>query len=442
MPGVLIAGPAKGPIAGARRVPGDKSISHRAVMLAALAEGQTRIRGFLPAADTLATARIMQQLGAQIRWENEEKTELVVQGAAMRLRAPEETLDAGNAGTCARLVLGILAGQPFAARLDGDASLRRRPMRRVTRPLAAMGARFPEGDAHLPLVIEGTRPLRAIRHRPEAPSAQVKSALLLAGLFADGETVVEEIRPTRDHTERMLPVFGQPVAREGLIVRLAPAGRLAAPAEPLVVPADPSSAAFLAAAALIVPGSRIVLHEVGTNPRRDGWRRILARMGARIVAQGPRMLGEEPVADLVVEGTGDLRGVQVGADEVPDAIDEFPVLFALAALAKGEFVLQGAGELRVKESDRIAVMAQALAAMGAEVEERPDGIRIRGSAHLKGGCTLDACHDHRVAMALAVAAQRAEAPVRITNAAEIATSFPDFVEAGRAIGMNLAWEDA
>ncbi len=442
MPGVLIAGPAERPLAGRVRVPGDKSISHRAVMLAALAHGETRIEGFLPAADTLATARIMERLGARVRWEDEARTRLRVVGTGMRLRAPDDVLDAGNSGTCARLLLGILAGQPFAARVDGDASLRRRPMRRVTVPLAAMGARFPEGDAHLPLVIEGRRPLAAIAHRPEAPSAQVKSAVLLAGLFADGETAVEEIRPTRDHTERMLPVFGQPVAREGLRVAVRPAEGLRAPRHALAVPADPSSAAFLAAAALLVPGSRVALAEVGTNPRRDGWRRILARMGAAIAEEHPRRLGEEPVADLVVEGGRPLRGVTLGGGDVPDAIDEFPVLFALAALADGVFELSGASELRVKESDRIAAMAENLAAMGARVEERDDGVRIVGVEALEGGVELDARHDHRVAMALAVAAQRARRPVRIVHAAEIATSFPNFVELAQALGMQVRWEDA
>ncbi len=442
MPETLLAGPAQAPLAGRVRVPGDKSISHRAVMLAALAAGETRIEGFLPAADTLATARIMEALGAKVIWESEDKTRLRVLGTGMRLQAPSAVLDAGNSGTCARLLLGILAGQPFAARVDGDASLRRRPMRRVTRPLAEMGARFPEGDEHLPLVIEGRRPLAAITHRPEVPSAQVKSAILLAGLFAEGTTIVEEVRPTRDHTERMLPVFSQPIVREGRRVQLHPKGALQAPVMPLVVPADPSSAAFLAAAALLVPGSRVELVEVGTNPRRDGWRRILARMGAEMTEDRRRLLGEEPVADFVVESVPQLKGVVVHEAEVPDAIDEFPVLFVVAALAEGVFELRGAAELRVKESDRIAVMAENLAKMGARVQERADGVRIEGVRTLQGGVELDAQHDHRIAMALAVAAQRASAPVRIRHAAEIATSFPSFVELAQAIGMQVRWEDA
>jgi len=440
MPEVLIASPVRGALSGSVRVPGDKSISHRAVMLAALAEGTTRIEGFLPGEDTLATARIFSMLGAVIDWQNEAKTKLIVHGTSGMLRAPSGVLDAGNAGTCARLLLGVLAGQPFSATVDGDASLRRRPMRRVTEPLAKMGARFFGATDHLPITIEGRRPLSPIEHRPAVASAQVKSAVLLAGLFASGTTCVIEPRATRDHTERMLPAFGQPVHRDGLRVCLEPTGVLRAPKQVLSIPADPSSAAFFAAAAAIVPGSKLELTGVGINPRRDGWRRILEAMGAKIQTHRLQSCGEEPVADLHIEGASRLRGVQVAPEDVPDAIDEFPVLFAVAALAEGRFELRGASELRVKESDRIATMAEALSRMGAKVQELPDGLRIEGQASLEGGCEVDANHDHRVAMAIAVAAQRARKPVRIVRAAEIATSFPNFVELGQAIGMQLRWE--
>ncbi len=440
---VLITAPAR-TLAGSARVPGDKSISHRAVMLGALAQGRTAIEGFLPGEDTLATARVFSQLGARIAWLDAARTRLAIEGCAMDLAAPQKPLDCGNAGTLARLLLGVLAGQPFSATVVGDASLSRRPMRRVVEPLSRMGAEFVGEAEHLPIVIRGRRPLRAITHRPEVASAQVKSAVLLAGLYADGTTTVIEPRPTRDHTERMLAPFGQPVAREGARVSLTPVGTLSAPEEPLRVPADPSSAAFLAVAALIVPGSEVRLEGVGINPRRDGWRRILAAMGAAIEAERVREEGGEPVADLVVRYTGPLANVEVPPEWVPDAIDEFPILFVAAACARGRFVLRGASELRVKESDRIATMAAALSRLGVRVEELEDGVIIEGraGAPFAGGVEIDACHDHRVAMAAAVAAAVAEAPVRIVRAREVRTSFPNFVELAGRLGLRVRWEQA
>jgi len=439
----LIAGPAKGALSGSLRPPGDKSISHRAVMLGALADGVTEVRGFLAGEDNLATARIFGQMGVRIEWLNEARTRLRIHGVGLRgLTPPDEALDAGNAGTCARLMLGILAGQSFTSTITGDASLRRRPMKRVVAPLRRMGARItgPDDGNRLPLTVEGG-PLQAIEHRSEVASAQVKSCVLLAGLYARGETTVYEPRPSRDHTERMLPLFGQPVRLlEDGGIRLSPTGRLTAPVSALDVPADPSSAAFFAVAAALMPDSCVRLAGVGINPRRDGWRRILNAMGARLAMEHETAVGEEPVADIVI-ASGDLTGVHVDEADIPDAIDEFPVLFVAAALARGEFVLKGARELRVKESDRIAAMAEALAACGADIEEREDGVRIRGVPRLKGGSTVDAHGDHRVAMAMAVAAQRADDEIVIRNAAAIATSFPDFVPMAQAIGMNVRWAD-
>ena len=439
--GTLIAGPCAAPLKGELRVPGDKSMSHRAVMLAALADGVTEIDGFLAGEDNLATVQMFADMGVRIEWLNDEKTHLRVHGVGLRgLRPPTGPLDAGNAGTCARLMAGVLAGQPFTSTLTGDASLSRRPMQRVVEPLRRMGADIKgEDDGNLlPLTIHGGR-LQGIDHVSEVASAQVKSCILLAGLFADGETRITEPKPTRDHTERMLPLFGQSVeVLDDGVIRLRPKGRLTAPSETVHIPADPSSAAFFAIAASLVEGSAVCLREVGINPRRDGFRRILRDMGASIRLENETKVGREPVADMRIHHAA-LRGIAVNPDDVPDAIDEFPVLFAAAALSQGEFVLAGAEELRVKESDRIAVMASALRACGTDIEEQPDGIRIRGG-HLAGGAVVDACGDHRIAMAMAVAAQLAGGEVVIRNAQAIATSFPDFVPLARRIGMHVRWQ--
>jgi len=436
----LIAGPARGPLGGSLRPPGDKSISHRAVMLASLAEGLTCIEGFLPGEDNLATARMFGQMGVHIDWLDVEKTALKVYGAGLHgLRTPTAVLDAGNSGTAARLMTGVLAGQPFTATLDGDASLRRRPMRRVVEPVRRMGALVEGRDdgEYLPLTIRGGA-LRGIEHVSPVASAQVKSCVLLAGLYADGETRVREPGPSRDHTERMLPLFGQPVHVQGDTVSLTPVGRLVAPDDRLRIPADPSSGCFFAVAASLVPGSEVRLHELGVNPRRDGWRRILSEMGAVMREEQGTMLGEEPVADIAISHA-ELQGIRVGGADVADAIDEFPVLFVAAALAAGEFELCDASELRVKESDRIAGMAACLDACGVEVREAPDGIWIRGAKSLRGGVSIDAGGDHRIAMAMAVAAQRASEAIEIRHAAEIHTSFPGFVDMARELGMQVAW---
>ncbi len=439
--GTLVAGPAERSLHGVLQVPGDKSMSHRSVMMAAIADGITEISGFLPGEDCLATARMFESMGVPIEWLNAGRTALRVHGVGLHgLKAPDGVLDAGNSGTCARLMLGLLAGQPFSSTLTGDDSLRRRPMRRVIEPLRRMGANITasgHGDL-LPLTIRGGS-LAGIDFESEVASAQVKSCVLLAGLYARGLTRVREPRPTRDHTERMLPLFGQPVGEEDGWIVLQPVGALRAPDDVLAIPADPSSAAFFAVAASVVPGSEVVLTHIGVNPRRDGWRRILSAMGADLSTAREHAVGEEPVADIRVRCRQTLAGVEVASRDVPDAIDEFPVLFVAASLAEGDFILRGAAELRVKESDRIAVMARALQALGVEIEEWPDGLRIRGCSRFRGDVEVDAHGDHRVAMAMAVAAQMAEGPVIIRNAAAIATSFPGFVEQARSIGMNVRW---
>lgn len=438
--GTLIAGPAASGLIGKVSVPGDKSMSHRAVMLAALADGTTEIHGFLPGEDCLATAEMFVQMGVSIDWLNDEKTSLRVHGVGLHgLKKPANILDAGNSGTCVRLMMGVFAGQDFDVTVTGDASLQVRPMKRVADPVRTMGARVVGDGDLLPLTIQGGQ-LKAIYHASKVASAQVKSCVLLAALFAEGETTVSEPRPTRDHTERMLPLFGQPVTvdEEGL-VHLKPVGKLIAPSEPIYIPADPSSATFFAVAASLVKGSDITLERIGMNPLRNGWKRILADMNGAMSLQNEALVGEESVADIHVTYQG-LKGVQVNPADVPDAIDEFPVLFAAAALAEGEFVLSEAEELRVKESDRIAVMAAALQVAGANFTEKPDGAIIAGG-ELQGGCTVDACGDHRIAMAMAVAAQCAASDITIENSAAIATSFPDFVPLAQSLGMNVHWSE-
>ncbi len=438
----LIAGPATGPLHGSITPPGDKSISHRAVMLASLADGVTEVHGFLPGEDNLATARMFEQMGVSIEWLNNEKTSLRIHGVGMHgLSAPKEMLNAGNSGTCARLMTGVLAGQSFTSTLTGDASLCSRPMQRVADPVRLMGAAVEgvnDGNC-LPMTIRGGK-LHGIEYHSPVASAQIKSCVLLAGLFASGDTVVREPRPSRDHTERMLSLFGQPVTTEDKgAIRLSPRHTLSAPQEPIIIPADPSSATFFAVAASLVPGSRVQLAGLGINPRRDGWRLILNDMQADLGLDHERRVGKEPVADVTVRHAP-LCGIHVKPAHVPDAIDEFPIIFVAAALAEGEFILDGAKELRVKESDRIAAMATALAACGVQLTETPDGIRIQGRERLTGGIEIDAHGDHRIAMSMAVAAQCTDDEIRIRNAAAIATSFPDFVPMAQAIGMNVHWE--
>lgn len=428
------AGPGRA-LTGQLAVPGDKSISHRALMLAALADGDTAIEGFLEGADTRATAAILAAMGVAIQVPATGVRQ--VAGVGLHgLRAPARALACGNSGTAMRLLAGLLAGQRFDSVLTGDASLSARPMQRVVQPLTAMGARIQTTAAGTaPLRIRGGQPLHGGEHILPVASAQLKSALLLAGLYADGATRVREPHPTRDYTEHMLDAFGVQIGVEGGWISLQPAPALHSPGR-IEVPGDFSSAAFFLVAASVQPGSDLVIENVGINPRRTGLLDTLLDMGADIALRNRRQSGGETVADLRVRHAP-LRGIEVPPARVPDMIDEFPALFVAAALARGTTRISGAGELRVKESDRIAVMARALSALGADIVERADGAVIEGGAVLRGG-EVDSAGDHRVAMSMAVAAQHATSAVTIRDCANVATSFPGFVERAAAVGLELA----
>jgi len=423
-----------GALCGHLRVPGDKSISHRAIMFGALAEGTTTITGFLEGEDCLATLRAFRAMGVRI--DGPDHGRVIVQGVGLHgLHASAEPLDMGNSGTSMRLMSGLLAGQSFHTVLTGDASLTRRPMRRVTEPLALMGAQIDASErGTAPLRIHGGQHLRGVDYALPVASAQVKSCLLLAGLYAEGMTRVTEPAPTRDHTERMLEGFGYPLRREGdRSVAVMGGGCLTGTA--IDVPADISSAAFFLVGASIAPGSDLLLEHVGVNPTRTGVIDILQLMGADIDILNPRLAGGEPVADLRVR-SAPLRGIRIPEHLVPLAIDEFPALFIAAACAEGETVLTGAAELRVKESDRIQVMADGLSILGIAAQPTPDGIVIQGGA-LAGG-TIDSHGDHRIAMSFAMAALRAGGPIRIQDCANVNTSFPGFVALARSGGLAVA----
>lgn len=421
-----------GRVSGETRVPGDKSISHRAAMLGAIAEGATDIRGFLDGDDCRATIAAIEAMGIAI--ERPAHDRIVVQGRGpLGLRAPASALDLGNSGTAMRLFTGILAGQPFDTILTGDASLKRRPMERVAVPLRRMGADIRTNGGRPPIAIAGGRKLSGCGHELDIPSAQVKSAILLAGLYAKGETRVMEPEPSRDHTERMLPAFGASVGRDDATVTVV--GPAALVGTRIDVPGDFSSAAFFIVAALIAGTAPLVIRGVGVNPTRTGLLDILRLMGAdiRLTAQSEQC--GEPVADLEIR-PGPLRGIPVPREFVARSIDEFPILFAAAAVAEGETVVTGAAELRLKESDRIAVMSEALRAIGVDADPRPDGMHIRGGG-IHGG--IVASHgDHRVAMSLAVLAARADAPIVIRDVQHVATSFPGFATTAAAIGLRIA----
>ena len=423
-----------GRLTGTLAVPGDKSISHRALMLGAIAEGPTEISGFLAGEDCLSTLRALTELGVRI--ERSGATDVRVEGAgAGGLEAPARALDMGNAGTAMRLFTGLLAPQRFNSTLIGDESLMRRPMQRVVVPLAMMGAQIRTRDGRPPVEIRGTPHLRGIHYSLPVASAQVKSAVLLAGLAATGRTSVTEPAPSRDHTERMLASFGATLAHEGRSVALEGGQRLRG--TQVAVPADFSSAAFFIVAACLAGSPSLTLTNIGINPTRTGLLDLLRRMGADIRVQ-PRAASDaaaEPVADLEVHAST-LRGITVHEAEVPLAIDEFPVFFVAAACASGETLVRGALELRVKESDRLAAMAEGLGALGIEHQLLPDGLWIRGAGGFGGG-TIDSRGDHRIAMAFAIAALRASQPIEILNVANVATSFPGFVETARAAGLGL-----
>jgi len=425
------------PLRGELVVPGDKSVSHRAVMLAALAEGVSRIDGFLEGEDTRATAAAFARMGVRI--ETPSPSSRRVHGVGLHgLRAPDGPIDCGNAGTGMRLLAGLLAGQRFDTVLTGDASLSRRPMGRVIEPLARMGASIQAQAGGLPpLHIAGGRALHGALQVLPVASAQVKSAVLLAGLYAEGETEVREVHPTRDYTERMLAAFGWPVAFGEGWARLSGGHRLRA--ADVRVPADFSSAAFFLVAASLVPGSELLLRAVGLNPRRTGLLTALRLMGADIAEERRREEGGEAVADLRVRHAP-LRGIDLPVGLVPDMIDELPVFFIAAAAAAGTTRVTGAAELRVKESDRIATMAVGLAALGVAVEERPDGAIVHGGPI--GGGRIDSHGDHRVAMSFAVAGLVAGGAVTIGDCANVATSFPGFVELANGCGFALSTRPA
>jgi len=407
-----------GPLRGALRVPGDKSVTHRGLMLLSLAEGEGRLYYPLKAGDTLSTARVLRALGAEIA---EEGPHFLVRGRGLALKEPEDVLDCGNAGTLMRLLLGILAGQEgLFAVLTGDASLRRRPMGRVAEPLRAMGARIDgrEGGGKAPLAVRGA-PLKGISYTLPVPSAQVKSALLLAGLFAEGLTEVEEPIPTRDHTERLFRHFGLPLWVEGNRVRTERTGPF--PAKDLTVPGDFSSAAFFLVAALLSPGSEVVVEGVGLNPTRTGLLQVLKAMGADLEWRVLEGEAGEPVG-YVRARHSPLKGVEVDPGLIPLMVDEVPILAAAAAWAEGETFIPGLSELRVKESDRVAAIAHNLRALGVEVEEGPDWLRIRGGGVRRG--EVEPFHDHRIAMAFAVAGLPVGVRVWEPEWAEI--SYPGF----------------
>jgi 3-phosphoshikimate 1-carboxyvinyltransferase len=421
-----------GDLTGRIRVPGDKSISHRSIMLGALADGINEVSGFLEGEDSLATLAAFRAMGVHI--EGPYQGHVRIHGVGLHgLKAPDQPLYLGNSGTSMRLLAGLLAGQAFDTELTGDASLSKRPMRRVTAPLTSMGAHIDTAEGGTaPLKIHGGQGLKAIDYVLPMASAQVKSCVLLAGLYAQGRTCTTEPAPTRDHTERMLRGMGYRVDVNGATACLEGGGSLQATA--IDVPADISSAAFFLVGASIAPGSDLLLEHVGMNPTRTGIIDILRAMGADISVESAREVGGEPVADLRVTSAA-LRGIDIPPELVPLAIDEFPVLFIAAACAEGRTVLTGAEELRVKESDRIQVMADGLVTLGIDARPTPDGMIIEGGRLGQG--TVNSHGDHRIAMAFAMAALRAAGPIVIDDCANVNTSFPGFVQLARGAGLGV-----
>ena len=431
-----------GPLTGRAEVPGDKSISHRALILGGLAVGETRVAGLLEGEDVLRTAAAMRAFGAQVTRHGPGEWSVHGVGAG-GLMEPEGVVDCGNSGTGARLLMGAMATCPIAATFTGDASLNARPMGRVTEPLALFGARaFGRAGGRLPMTVLGAHDPVPVRYATPMASAQVKSAVLLAGLGAPGETVVIEARPTRDHTERMLRAFGAEVRVEdtpdGRAVTLRGQPELAPVA--IAVPRDPSSAAFPVCAALIVEGSDLLVPGVSLNSTRAGLYETLREMGADLTYQDEREEGGEPVADLRARHGGVLRGVEVPPERAPAMIDEYPVLCAVAAFAEGVTVMRGVGELRVKESDRIDAMATGLRACGVRVEETEDTLSVHGGA-VPGGARVGTRLDHRIAMAFLVLGLAARAPVTVDDASPIATSFPSFEPLMTGLGARLGRSD-
>lgn len=422
-----------GSLSGEVRVPGDKSMSHRSIMLGAVAEGTTQVTGFLEGEDALATLAAFRAMGVSI--DRPGPGEVTIEGVGLHgLKKPDQPLDLGNSGTAMRLMCGLLAGQAFESTLVGDESLSGRPMNRVINPLAQMGAAIDSAEGgRPPLVIRGGQALTGIDYATPMASAQVKSCVLLAGLYSSGTTSVMEPAITRDHTERMLQGFGYSVDRSENTVQIAGGGHLRGCV--IDVPADISSAAFFLVAASIAPDSDVTLLHVGINPTRVGVINILRLMGADITLSNERDVGGEPVADIRVR-YAPLTGIEIPEDQVPLAIDEFPVLFVAAACAKGRTVLRGAAELRVKESDRIAAMAEGLVTLGIAAEVLDDGIIIEGGA--LGGGEIKTYHDHRIAMSFALAGLRAQGEITVLDCGHVATSFPGFSELARGLGLNIA----
>lgn len=436
-PGLTFVVQPGGQLAGRLRVPGDKSISHRAVMLGSLAEGVSEVTGFLTGEDCLCTMKAFQAMGVRI--EQLAPTHLRVHGVGLHgLKAPSGPLDLGNSGTSMRLMSGLMAAQPFETTLIGDSSLSKRPMRRIVDPLRTMGAVIATSDkGTCPLTFsKAPDGLRAIAYDSPVASAQVKSGILLAGLYADGRTEVREPEPSRDHTERMLRGFGVEVDASPGYAAVRGGQRLKATG--IEVPADISSATFPMVAAAIVPGSDVLLEAVGINPTRTGIIDILRSMGATITLNHERMLGGEPVADIRVQGAR-LRGIEIGGEVVASAIDEFPAVFIAAACADGVTTVNDAEELRVKESDRIAAMCDGLTALGVSALAKPDGAVIsgRGDETPIGSGTVDSKGDHRIAMSFAIAALRASGPITILDCANVNTSFPDFVTLMGGAGLCI-----
>lgn len=423
------------------RVPGDKSISHRALMLGCLAVGETKVEGMLEGEDVLATAAAMRAFGAQV--ENTGAGAWTIHGVGVGgLLEPEDVLDMGNSGTSTRLIMGLAASHAITTVFTGDASLRSRPMQRVMDPLGQMGASFvSRSGGRLPLTVTGRAPAIPIAYKLPVPSAQVKSAILLAGLNTPGITTVIEKEPTRDHSERMLKGFGADLwteeTPEGTAIHVR--GEVELKPTHIVVPGDPSSAAFPIVAAAILPGSDVVVENVGLNPTRAGLFTVLKDMGADLAFENEREVGGEPVADIRVRG-GALKGIEVPPEIAPSMIDEYPILAVAAAFAEGQTIMRGIGELRVKESDRIAMMAAGLQACGVAVTEEPEGMIVNGTGGglVPGGATVAAKLDHRIAMSFAVLGLRAKAPVRVDDASPINTSFPGFVDLMNGLGAELA----
>lgn len=426
---ILRTEPLDSSLGGELLAPGDKSISHRALIMASLANGQSRLDGLLESADVMATAAACRQLGMTSQSDG---PSLLVNGVGLKgLSAPSAALDMGNSGTAMRLLAGVLAAQAFRSTLIGDHSLSNRPMRRIVHPLSLMGARIATTDAGTPpLIIDGNPELHGIHYESPVASAQVKSCLLLAGLYARGRTSVSEPRTSRDHTEKMLPSFGVPVGSDCSV-----AGGSRLIAAHIRVPGDISSATFFLVAAAMIPGSSLVLRAVGLNGTRDGILKVLSAMGADLDIDNRRLFGEEPVADIRIRFNGKLKAIDLPEEWVPSLIDELPAIMALAAVSDGVTRVRGAEELRVKESDRIAVMARGLETLGVKLKEYPDGIDIEGGV-VQGG-SVDGAGDHRCAMSFCILGQLADAAVTVAGCENIDTSYPGFVRDLQSAGGNV-----